>query len=81
MPLNTTDTSQIENFVEAMWLEKGLSENTLSAYRSDLSKFANYLALQIDDGKSAQLLDFDQNQLHQYLATRYDEGLSERSTS
>jgi integrase/recombinase XerD len=79
--LSSADATQIENFVEAMWLEKGLSENTLSAYRSDLNKFANYLALQSNQGTSAQLLDFDQNILHQYLATRYDEGLSERSTS
>jgi integrase/recombinase XerD len=81
MPLNKADASQIEDFVEAMWLEKGLSENTLSAYRSDLTKFAGYLALQSDAGKSVQLLDFDQDDLHQYLATRYDGGLSERSTS
>ena len=81
MPLSTSDSSQIEDFVEAMWLEKGLSENTLSAYRSDLTKFAGYLALQSDDGESVQLFDFDQNVLHQYLATRYDGGLSERSTS
>jgi len=81
MLLNNIDNVQIENFVEAMWLEKGLSENTLSAYRSDLSKFAGYLALQSDLGISVQLLDFDQDTLHQYLATRYDGGLSERSTS
>ena len=81
MLLNNIDNVQIEDFVEAMWLEKGLSENTLSAYRSDLSKFALYLALQSDLGKSVQLVDFDQDDLHQYLATRYDGGLSERSTS
>jgi integrase/recombinase XerD len=81
MLLNNIDNVQIEDFVEAMWLEKGLSENTLSAYRSDLSKFANYLALQSDEGTSLQLLNFDQDALHQYLATRYDGGLSERSTS
>lgn len=81
MKPSSVDADQIESFVEAMWLEKGLSENTLSAYRSDLSKFANYLALQSDQGTTVQLLDFDQNTLHQYLATRYDQGLSERSTS
>ena len=43
MSLNNFDCIQIENFVEAMWLEKGLSENTLSAYRSDLNKYLNQL--------------------------------------
>ncbi|WP_339721195.1 site-specific tyrosine recombinase XerD [uncultured Paraglaciecola sp.] len=81
MALNSGDASQIEEFVEAMWLEKGLSENTLSAYRSDLTKFALYLALQGDEGRPVLLIDFNQNELHQYLATRYDSGLSERSTS
>lgn len=81
MALNTNDASQIEDFVEAMWLEKGLSENTLSAYRSDLSKFAAYLALQKDSVQRVQLSDFNQDDLHQYLAIRYDCGLSERSTS
>jgi integrase/recombinase XerD len=87
MPLNITDSSQIEDFIEAMWLEKGLSENTLSAYRSDLTKFALFLAKQSllasqnEDGRSVQLVDFEQNVLNQYLATRYDCGLSGRSTS
>jgi integrase/recombinase XerD len=81
MSPNNSDSSQIENFVEAMWLEKGLSENTLSAYRSDLSKFAQFLAKQSETGNLIQLLDFEQDVLNQYLATRYDSGLSERSTS
>jgi integrase/recombinase XerD len=81
MPLNDPDSNQIENFVEAMWLEKGLSENTLSAYRSDLNKFALFLASLSEEGKPVQLLDFEQDVLQQYLATRYDGGLSERSTS
>ena len=81
MSLNNSDSIQIENFVEAMWLEKGLSENTLSAYRSDLNKFALYLARQCEEGRAVQLTDFEQDVLNQYLATRYDAGLSERSTS
>jgi integrase/recombinase XerD len=87
MSPNNSDSSQIENFIEAMWLEKGLSENTLSAYRSDLSKFAlflakqNLLAKQSETDNLVQLLDFEQDVLNQYLATRYDSGLSERSTS
>jgi integrase/recombinase XerD len=81
MPLSNADSTQIEDFVEAMWLEKGLSENTLSAYRSDLTKFALYLSLQSDKGKLVTLVDFEKEVLHQYLASRYDSGLSERSTS
>lgn len=81
MPLNKADFSQLENFIEAMWLEKGLSENTLSAYRSDLTKFAFFLAQKSEFDQSVQLIDFNQDVLNQYLAKRYDSGLSGRSTS
>jgi len=33
----------IEQFIDVIWMERGLSENTLSAYRSDLSKFSLWL--------------------------------------
>ena len=81
MPLNNLDSSQLESFIEAMWLEKGLSENTLSAYRSDLTKFALFLAQQSELENPVQLSDFKKDTLNQYLATRYDRGLSGRSTS
>ncbi len=81
MPLNNADSNQLENFIEAMWLEKGLSENTLSAYRSDLTKFSLFLAQQNELDQSLQLIDFNQDVLNQYLANRYDSGLSGRSTS
>ena len=81
MPLNDVDSSQLENFIDAMCLEKGLSENTLSAYRSDLTKFALFLAQQSEPDSLVQLVDFKKDVLNQYLATRYDSGLSGRSTS
>jgi len=34
----------IESFIDHLWMEKGLSENTLSAYRNDLSGFALWLS-------------------------------------
>ncbi len=33
----------IDSFLDALWMERGLSDNTLSAYRSDLYKFAIWL--------------------------------------
>jgi integrase/recombinase XerD len=33
----------IDLFIDAMWLESGLSRNTLSAYRSDLNRFAKFV--------------------------------------
>ncbi|MGB1800771.1 MAG: site-specific tyrosine recombinase XerD [Gammaproteobacteria bacterium] len=33
----------VDAFLDALWMERGLSDNTLSAYRSDLYKFASWL--------------------------------------
>lgn len=36
--------STIDLFIDALWLERGLSDNTLQAYRSDLLQFHRWLA-------------------------------------
>ncbi|MBL1140740.1 MAG: site-specific tyrosine recombinase XerD [Proteobacteria bacterium] len=33
----------IDSFLDVLWMERGLSENTLAAYRSDLNKFSLWL--------------------------------------
>ncbi|MEN9759931.1 MAG: hypothetical protein RL676_1082, partial [Pseudomonadota bacterium] len=38
------DAAEIDRFCDAMWLEEGLSKNTLSSYRLDLSGLAAWLA-------------------------------------
>ena len=37
-------TDQIDAFLDAIWLEEGLSKNTLAAYRRDLTLYAQWLA-------------------------------------
>ncbi len=39
----STDPSQIDRFIDALWLEDGLSAHTLSAYRRDLVGLADWL--------------------------------------
>jgi len=43
--INSSNRSKqiIDSFLDAIWMERGLSENTLSAYRSDLYKFSLWL--------------------------------------
>jgi len=36
----------VEQFIDMLWLEQGLSDNTLAAYRSDLAKFSDFLLAQ-----------------------------------
>ncbi len=38
-----TSPPSIDTFLDAIWLEDGLAQNTLSAYRRDLSAFAQWL--------------------------------------
>ena len=64
----------IDIFIDELWLEKGLSKNTLSAYRHDLSSFSKWY-----NGKS--LLDVERVDLLDYLASRLKDGYSSRSTA
>ena len=40
---NAADQVLIDKFLDALWLEKGLSENTLKSYRYDLAAYAAWL--------------------------------------
>ena len=68
----------IEQFIDSLWLEKGLSKNTLSAYRTDLTKFAEFLQANECVDELAQVQG---NDINLYLAHRYETGNSERSTA
>lgn len=41
--LDAGDTRALEGFLDAMWMEHGLADNTLTAYRSDLRRFSRWL--------------------------------------
>lgn len=40
--------SQIDRFLDALWLEDGLAGNTLAAYRRDLQGLADWLSAEVD---------------------------------
>jgi len=42
-PISKQNDRWLEPFIEALWMEEGLSPNTLAAYRSDLSHFIGFL--------------------------------------
>ena len=65
-----------EQFLDALWLESGLSANTLSAYRSDLAAYEDWLKKKGLDLKSAGRAD-----LLGYLAANVRQGLSPRSSA
>ncbi len=63
----------IEKFLNALWLEEGLSQNTLSAYKRDLSQFSLWL-----QGKGASLLGCLEASVQEYFAVRF---MSSKATS
>lgn len=70
--MNSKD--EIELFLDALWAEHGLSENTLAAYGSDLTIFSKWLKLKT-------LKDVDGADISQFLASRYKQGIGNRSTA
>ena len=42
-PVKSPDQGLVEQFLDAMWLERGLSENTVSSYRNDLHKLLDWM--------------------------------------
>lgn len=70
------DSPLIDRFLDALWLQKGLSDNTRDAYRSDLALFNGWLAerdVRLEDAGRAIILD--------HLAWRQANGYKARSTA
>ena len=70
------DAPIIERFADALWMEAGLSENTLSAYRSDLDAYARWLAR-----RKIELEHAGRGELLGYLAECVGRGARPRSTA
>lgn len=66
----------IARFLDAVWMERGLSVNTLAAYRADLAALARWLdsrRVTLERASRADIMDF--------LATRVTAGAQPRSTA
>ncbi len=64
----------LDAFIDNLWLEKGLSKNTLQAYRTDINHFSQWLTSQGYSFSNIQRSD-----ISQYLAERGEHGQSPRS--
>ena len=66
----------VDRFLDAIWMERGLSKNTLGAYRADLMTLGRGLSEEhksIDMAEKSDLLDF--------IARRVESGAKPRSTA
>jgi len=68
-PLNAADIIAIDSFIERIWSESGLADNTLSSYRRDLQGFASWLP-----ARGENLDDATRESVNRYLAARSTKG-------
>ena len=73
---NQTD---ISGYLDTLWLERGLSENTLMAYRRDLQMTAQWLKKR-SQGQMA-LLQADNDALIEFMVQRKSAGVSDKSSA
>ncbi|NNC65512.1 MAG: site-specific integrase, partial [Gammaproteobacteria bacterium] len=69
-------TALVDRFLDAIWMERGLSQNTLGAYRADLMTLCRSLS---KDGKSID--QADKADLLAFIASRVESGAKPRSTA
>ena len=61
------ELAPIDAFIDAIWLEEGLSKNTLSAYRRDLTLYARWL-----ECRGRVLTDTDEADLNGYFLAKHN---------
>ena len=66
----------IDGYLDAIWMERGLSDNSLSAYRRDLIHFDRWLG-----ATNRSLLSVKKGDIEQYLGECYARAKSARSTA
>ena len=71
--------SDISGYLDTLWLERGLSENTLMAYRRDLQMTAQWLEKR-SQGQMA-LLQADNEALIEFMVQRKSAGVSDKSSA
>ncbi|MEX5566816.1 site-specific tyrosine recombinase XerD [Pseudomonas syringae] len=70
------DHPLIDRFLDALWLEKGLSDNTRDAYRSDLALFNGWL-----QERNVDLISAGREVILDHLAWRVENAYKPRSTA
>lgn len=74
--LSAAAGAAVETYLDSLWMERGLSENTLVSYRRDLRALAGWL-----EARGGSLVDCDRAALQRYLASLLEQGRSPRSAA
>ena len=66
----------LEQFIDHLWMEYGLTENTLSAYRNDIAGFSCWLT-----ADHTSLASVNTGDVQRYLASQFEQGYKGRSSA
>lgn len=76
MALSSNHQVLIDNYLDAIWMEKGLSQNSLDSYGRDLKGFATWL-----EPQKLTLLSISGKEIQWFLSHRFEQGLTARTTA
>jgi len=76
MALSSNHQSLIDNYLDAIWMEKGLSQNSLDSYGRDLKGFTVWL-----ESQKITLMAVSGREVQRFLSHRFEQGLSARTTA
>jgi integrase/recombinase XerD len=65
--MSEADRGLLDEFTDRLWLEEGLSRNTLESYRRDLAQFGEWL----EKSRGYGLTEAQQADIERYLAARF----------
>jgi len=74
--MSDSDRLVLDAFIDNIWIEKGLSKNTLESYRSDLEQFSNWLKTKdLSFSKTAK------KDILSYLSFLFESGLGSKTVA
>ena len=66
----------IDSYLDSIWMERGLSKNSLYSYGRDLKIFSEWL-----EAQKINLLNASRRDIQMFLSYRFEQGLSARTTA
>ena len=74
--MNSEERLVIDAFIDTIWIEKGLSTNTLNSYKSDLEKYFNWI-----ESNSLKYKELSRSNVLEYLAYLFGQKLEGKSVA
>ena len=74
--MSDSDRQILDAFIDNIWIEKGLSQNTLDSYRSDLEQFSTWL-----EKNNLSYIKTSKKEILSYLSFLFQKGLGSKTVA